>query len=220
MILALDTATDVCSVAFMDAEGKVHEKRTDERGSHSERLFLFIRDLMHEHSFTLTQLKTVLVSEGPGSYTGLRIAASAVKGLLFQSNLPLYGVNTLASFAQSVVDQVPESGSIHSIIDARRVHFYHQQFKVENGRLSAVSEVKVIPIKEFETKVRANDAIVGTGADRIDEKTKSNVCLYGQDCITGRSLIRLFKEDDRKTFVHSVSSEVFEPRYYTSSQVS
>ncbi len=85
MILALETATNVCSVVFRDDDGLMHEKRIEKRGTHSEQLFLFIEDLMDEHGFFISALEAVLVSEGPGSYTGLRISASAVKGLLFQS---------------------------------------------------------------------------------------------------------------------------------------
>src|SRR5699024_2547399 len=91
MLLALETATNVCSVAFCNEEGDVFEKRIDKRGSHSEQVFLFIEELMNEHDFKIEDLEAVLVSEGPGSYTGLRIGASAVKGLLFQSGVTLYG---------------------------------------------------------------------------------------------------------------------------------
>jgi tRNA threonylcarbamoyl adenosine modification protein YeaZ len=72
MILAIETATNICSVCFQDNEGKVFEKRTERKGSHSELLFLFIRELMTEYSFKMSDLDSVLVSTGPGSYTGLR----------------------------------------------------------------------------------------------------------------------------------------------------
>ena len=53
MILAIETATDVCSVAYQNDEGKTFEKRVETRGSHSEKLFLFIRDLMDKHRFSI-----------------------------------------------------------------------------------------------------------------------------------------------------------------------
>ena len=147
MILALETATNICSVAFFDGE-RIHEKRVEQRGSHSEQLFLFIEELREEHGFSIPDLDAVLVSEGPGSYTGLRISASAVKGLLFQADVPLYGINTLASFAMQALREYPAAKTIHSIINARRVHVYHQQFTA--SPLTSGDEVSITPIEELE----------------------------------------------------------------------
>lgn len=220
MLLALETATNVCSVAFKDASGQVHEKRTDERGSHSEKLFLFIEELIKSRSFSISELEGVLVSEGPGSYTGLRIAASAVKGLLFESEVPLFGINTLASFAQTAADQTADSRKrIHGIIDARRVHVYHQQFSYKRGNLIAESTVKVIPIKDFEGMVEDGDFIVGTGQHRIEESVLVQGRILNQETITARSLIRLFEEDNEQDFIRQVQVDEFEPVYYTSRQV-
>jgi tRNA threonylcarbamoyl adenosine modification protein YeaZ len=219
MLLALETATNVCSVVFQDTEGKMYEKRTEKRGAHSEKLFVFIEELMKEHGFGVRQLQGVLISEGPGSYTGLRIGASAVKGLLFQQEVPLYSGNTLASFAQGVADQNPGIGTIHCSIDARRVHVYHQQFDCREEGLSAVSGIRVIPIKEFEMLIREGDAIAGTGLSRSDDESRSKARLFDEAVISARSLIRLFEAKPGSEFVRRVSAEEFEPRYYTSRQV-
>lgn len=219
MLLALETATNVCSIALKDEEGKVHEKRTEERGSHSEKLFLFIEELMEEQQFSIPDLKAVLVSEGPGSYTGLRISASAVKGLLFQSEVPLFAINTLAAFAQAVVGQGIESNGIHAVIDARRVHLYHQQFIVSEGALEAKTEVDILPIEKVEEMITPGDTIIGTGIERIDEKALEEVITLGPEHITARSLISLF-ESDQSPFLIQVDPESYDPKYYTSRQVS
>lgn len=125
MILAFETATNICSVSFQDDGGEIHEKRTERKGSHSELLFLYVRELMKEHDFSIADLDAALVSTGPGSYTGLRIAASAVKGMLFGLNVDVYAGNTLAGFAQSAGE-----GTVHAVINARRKHLYHQKFEV------------------------------------------------------------------------------------------
>lgn len=217
MLLALETATNVCSVAFYDEEGNVFEKRTEKRGSHSEQLFIFIQELMDEQEFQLNELEGVLISEGPGSYTGLRIGASAVKGLLFMRNTPLYGVNTLASFAMQAVKQQPPDRTIHSIIDARRTHVYHQKFS-GGDVLVARSEVEVIPIKTFEKMVDEGDVIIGTGLQRIGAQITGKAVALGEEAITARSLISLFKTG-KNVFFRKVAAEHFEPKYYTSNQV-
>ncbi len=219
MLLALETATNVCSVAYYDEDGNVYEQRTTQRGTHSEQLFLFIEQLKDEHDFEIKDLNAVLVSEGPGSYTGLRISASAVKGLLFQTDVPLVGINTLASFAMQAQQGDPKAKHIHSIIDARRVHVYHQQFTFAEGKLSTEDEVEVIPINAFEKMLRSGEAVIGTGLDRVDQQILSKANTFGVDSITAKSLIRLY-QSGVSDFYQVEDPELFEPKYYTSNQVS
>jgi len=217
MILALETATNICSVAFFDGE-RIHEKRVEQRGSHSEQLFLFIEELREEHGFAIPDLDAVLVSEGPGSYTGLRISASAVKGLLFQTTVPLYGINTLASFAMQGTHDSADPQTIHSIIDARRVHVYHQKFTHQDGELISDDKLEVIPIEGFEDMVRAGDIIVGTGLNRISDAAKAKAKIFGQDKISATSLINLYQSGFEQ-FYEQKDPVSFEPKYYTSNQV-
>lgn len=218
MILALETATDVCSVAFCDEHGNVHEQRTEEKGSHSEQLFLFVEALQDEHNFSIADLDAVLVSEGPGSYTGLRISASAVKGLLFQQQVPLIGVNTLASFAMGAHEKYPKAKTIHSIIDARRVHVYHQQFHFQDDVLRTDDEVEVLPIKAFENMLQSDDVVIGTGLDRISEEMLEKARTLDKSAITAKSLIALYQVGF-DNFYREEDPESFEPKYYTSNQV-
>lgn len=218
MILALETATKICSVAFSDNSGSVFEKRIEQHGSHSEQLFLFIEELQDEHNFTVPDLDAVLVSEGPGSYTGLRISASAVKGLLFQTEIPLFGINTLASFAMGTLETDTPIKTIHSIIDARRVHVYHQRFKYEGGKLYFDDEVEVIPIEAFEKMVRSGHAIAGTGLERVDKTVRRKAKIFGADNISASSMIKLFNSGADQ-FYHKTDPELFDPKYYTSNQI-
>ncbi len=218
MKLALETSTNVCSVAFCDSVGEMYEKRTDKRGSHSEQLFLFIKELMAEHNFKIGDLSEVLISEGPGSYTGLRIGASAVKGLLFQTGVKLMAVNTLASFAASAVQENPDLRKIHAIIDARRVHVYHREFRFEKGTLLSDDNTEVIPIEKFEDLVKPGDGIIGTGLKRLDRKVLEQSITYDSAFISALSLIRLNEIDANNEFITQIDPKTFEPKYYTSGQ--
>ncbi|MDX1586585.1 MAG: tRNA (adenosine(37)-N6)-threonylcarbamoyltransferase complex dimerization subunit type 1 TsaB [Balneolaceae bacterium] len=219
MHLALETSTDICSVALKDEQGEVHEKRTEVRGSHSEKLFLFIDELLKEHSIKFSTLDSVVVSEGPGSYTGLRISASAVKGLLFDTDIPLYSASTLAGFAESVLDSGSGVKKIHSILDARRVHVYHQTFEIKSGSLRSADSVKVIPIEEFEEQLEHGDAIVGTGLKRMDSDTLEDMLTFDRSYISAKSLLSLYQKDYEQAFIRKVDPRKFDPKYYTSNQV-
>lgn len=218
MHLALETSTNICSVAYKDSDGNVYEKRTEVRGSHSEKLFLFMDELKKEYGFEIDQLHSVIVSEGPGSYTGLRISASAVKGLLFQSDVKLLSANTLASFAVSALTENPELKTIHGVIDARRVHLYHQRFDYSEGKLTSGDRVEVIPIEQFEKLVKPGEAVIGTGLKRIDKQVLDGLETFDSSYITARSLFALPEMDASGSFIREMDPRDFEPKYYTSRQ--
>lgn len=232
MILAFETATDVCSVALRDRAGTVHEKRTEQKGSHSEQVFLFTRELMEEQKFGMSDLDAVLISEGPGSYTGLRIAASAVKGLLYGTGTPLLAVHTLAAFAAGVIGSKASSdgrtarevmemwtGTIHAVIDARRVHLYHQPFEVRSGKLSGIGEVAVRPLEEVREQITEGDWLTGSGLERIGPELSEGATAFGEDRISARSLLLLRDLPGGSDFVREVDPALFDPRYYSSRQV-
>jgi len=217
MILAFETATDVCSVAFQDKLGGVHEKRIEGRGVHSANVFLFSQALMKEHQFSISDLEAVLVSIGPGSYTGLRIGVSAIKGLLFGLNTNLYAINTLVGFAQSQVDNA-KGNHIHSIIDARRTHLYHQKFSVLNA-LVEESEPSLVEIVDFENELVNGDIVVGTGLSRLGNTQNKEVTLCGSEYISATNLIHLFNAQPDAPFFIKTSLEALNPNYITSNQV-
>src|SRR6188472_1361818 len=96
LILNLETATKVCSVS-LDKDGKeiqTIEICTD-HFSHSENLNPFIEDVFKNSSYQLNQVDAVAVSEGPGSYTGLRIGVSTAKGICYALDKPMIAINSL-----------------------------------------------------------------------------------------------------------------------------
>ena len=214
MILAFETATNICSVAFQNEKGEVFEKRTERKGSHSELLFLYVRELMKEHEFNLKNLDAVLVSTGPGSYTGLRIAASAVKGMLFGLTVDIYAGNTLAGFAQSVGE-----GSVHSVINARRKHLYHQKFTIEENELSSETEAEILVLTEIQELLQSGDKIIGTGIDRLDKEYLKDVDTIDSEKISAKALITLFNSKSRDAFFKKTTAEELESNYLTGSQV-
>jgi tRNA threonylcarbamoyladenosine biosynthesis protein TsaB len=216
MILAFETSTDVCSVVYQNDDGEMFEKRIQGRSVHSDHLFLFTHQLMDEHKFSINQIKTVLVSNGPGSYTGLRIAASAVKGMFFKTDAVVFAVNTLAGFAASISDE--SSGTVHAIIDARRTHVYHQQFEL-NDRLMATSELRVIDLSELEKTLEPRHILVGTGIQRIHPEKLVGVEVYGTENISAGHLIELFELLSDSEFFEKTSLEDLNPEYITSNQI-
>ena len=125
-ILNIETATKNCSVALAK-EGKtiICKEIAEEGYSHAERLHVFIEAIIKEAGIALKDLSAIAVSQGPGSYTGLRIGVSAAKGLCYALDIPLIAVDTLQALAVQVTIS---SGLIIPMIDARRMEVYSAIF--------------------------------------------------------------------------------------------
>lgn len=128
-ILNIETATKNCSVALAKDGKTISCKEIAEEGySHAERLHVFIEEIISEAGIQLKDLIAVAVSQGPGSYTGLRIGVSAAKGLCYALGIPLIAVDTLQALASKV--KVAD-GLIVPMIDARRMEVYSAVFSAD-----------------------------------------------------------------------------------------
>lgn len=124
LILSIETATYICSVV-LTRDGKVIASReTGEKNAHSRLLAVFIDEVLREAGTTAKQLSAVAVSEGPGSYTGLRIGVSAAKGLCYATGCPLIAVSTLEALAFGMKPPAQEGDLLIPAIDARRMEIY------------------------------------------------------------------------------------------------
>ena len=139
-ILNIETATKNCSVALAkDGMTVLCKEIADEGYSHAERLHVFIEEIIKEAGITFKDLAAIAVSQGPGSYTGLRIGVSAAKGLCFALNIPLIAIDTLQTLASKV--KISE-GLIIPMIDARRMEVYSAIFYPNlNNQRATVAEI-------------------------------------------------------------------------------
>ena len=142
-ILNIETATKNCSVSIAKNGETILCKEIAEEGySHAEKLHVFIEDVLKEAAISIHDLVAVAVSQGPGSYTGLRIGVSAAKGLCFALNIPLIAVDTLQTLASKA--NITE-GKIIPMLDARRMEVYSAVF---NSRLEKEREIQAEIITE------------------------------------------------------------------------
>lgn len=135
-ILNIETATKNCSVSIAENGETLKCIEIAEEGySHAEKLHVFIEQILADLHLTFQDLNAVAVSQGPGSYTGLRIGISAAKGLCFALNIPLIAVDTLAVLASQAKAQ---NGLIITMIDARRMEVYSAIFNSNLEKTRAV----------------------------------------------------------------------------------
>lgn len=183
MILAIETATQICSVALFRDWQVIGLLESDEHNAHSRILHILIDRLFKETGTALSDLTAIAVSKGPGSYTGLRIGVSTAKGFCYAKDIPLIGINTLECMAAgmkkaSAHKGLPDNCLLVPMIDARRMEVY-----------SAVFDQNMNPVRETEAEVITADSytglretspliIAGDGADKCKELLTGDNIIY------------------------------------------
>lgn len=148
--LAIDTSTTRASVALTVAD-KVYHAEHNVLREHAQSVLPMVEKLLTQAAISLSQLDGILFGRGPGSFTGLRIACSIVKGLAYAHNLPVYPVSSLAAIAETMFHSeqklAPET-RVLTMIDARMQEVYWDCFS-SNGentgeQVSSVSSIQVV----------------------------------------------------------------------------
>ena len=201
-ILALDTTAESCSVALWRA-GEVISQLESTPRTHTRRLMPMIRTLLHEQGLTPDALTAVAFGRGPGSFTGLRIAAGVAQGLAFGLNCPVVPVSSLAACALQAGSQ---HGARHIAVafDARMNEVYWGCFELVEGGLMACAEERVCPPEQVSLPSGSGAKWLGAGdgwafADRMPTQVSQQVshCDTTQ-APTADAIVRLAAADFAK----------------------
>ena len=181
LILSIETATTVCSVALYNGKILLGSQSLFIDKSHSGLLAPSIESLVNYCGYSLPDLEVVAVSEGPGSYTGLRIGIAAAKGLCYALDIPLIGVNTLEAMAYGVNKYNATHYLLCPMIDARRMEVYclladHNMTVIEPTHAAIIDE-------HFLEDVLMGKKILffGDGSDKCREVIKSDNAVFMTD---------------------------------------
>ncbi|MEK7792932.1 MAG: tRNA (adenosine(37)-N6)-threonylcarbamoyltransferase complex dimerization subunit type 1 TsaB [Candidatus Hydrogenedentota bacterium] len=161
-ILAADTATAYNTVALVDDGGLLAETVVRAGRRHSERLVATVDWVLSEAGCALKDVDLLAISIGPGSFTGLRVGASAWKGLALAANLPLIGVPTLAAMTRVTAfsDEI-----VVPLLDARMSEVFGAVFSFVAGHRSRLTEDRVCPVSSILENVPPGAAFFGDGAE-------------------------------------------------------
>jgi tRNA threonylcarbamoyladenosine biosynthesis protein TsaB len=179
LILQIETATTVCSVALSENGSVLAYKELEQRNVHAEIITLFIDEVLKTADKKYQELDAVAVSCGPGSYTGLRIGISAAKGLCFALDIPLIAVETLEGMADGMLCQntAEENTLLCPMIDARRMEVFTAVFNGKGERIKPTS-AEIIDENSFSELLKTNKMLFfGDGAVKCSEilGSKTNV---------------------------------------------
>ena len=170
LILALESSATAASVALM-RDGDLLASAYQHSGlTHSATLLPMLNDMLAHCRQKLSDVDLFAVSEGPGSFTGLRIGVATAKGLAYGLDKPCIGVSTLAAMAECLPY---ENGVICACMDARVGQVYNGLFSVKNGVMTRICEDRAIKIADLAQDLAAQSEpiyLVGDGAKLVSEK--------------------------------------------------
>ena len=164
--LHIETSTKICSVALSE-NGKIIDllEESSDAYIHSERLTVFIDQICKKNEWKLSELAAIVVTSGPGSYTGLRIGVSTAKGLCYALSIPMIAVNTLESIANLGQKKYPNS-TICAMIDARRMEVFSTIFDANFKVIKSLS-ADILEEKTYEEYLPI--VVCGDGASKTKE---------------------------------------------------
>ncbi|SDT39062.1 tRNA threonylcarbamoyladenosine biosynthesis protein TsaB [Mucilaginibacter mallensis] len=169
MILQIETATTVCSVALAKDGQVIAYRQINQRNIHAEVITVYIDELLTAEGLTYDNLDAIAVSCGPGSYTGLRIGISTAKGLCFALDKPLIAIETLEAMAYGVIndDQIINGDMLLCpMIDARRMEVYTALFNNKGERIQSTT-AEIIDENSFSELLKNTKILFfGDGADK------------------------------------------------------
>ncbi len=178
LVMGIETSSMHGGVALLSEQGLLSEYLLNVRATHTERLLPSIDRVLRDAAVTLKQVEGLAVATGPGSFTGLRIGLSTVKGLVAATGAPVVGVSTLEAMAWTLPFC---AHPICPILDARKGEVYCAQFRHAGGRLTRVMDEAALSPDALIDCIREPTVFIGDG-----------VTVYGDRLKTGLKELALF----------------------------
>jgi tRNA threonylcarbamoyladenosine biosynthesis protein TsaB len=202
-ILAVDTSTQGCSIAVTDGERLISELNFQKSETHSRHLMNLIDGILDRCGLTLDSIDGFAVSAGPGSFTGLRIGLSTVKGLAMATGKPVAAVSSL----DALVEGAPFIEGIHlcALIDARKQEVFMARYRCIDGKFSKISEEGLAPLDGVCSDIDEKTVFVGNGVapcrDFIHRSLGDRAVFVQEECnfIKARYVAALSREGFEKT---------------------
>lgn len=163
-VLAIDSTAGTGSVAIVE-NGTPQAFYTIEARTHSTTLLPMIESVMASFGYRITDFDLLAAAVGPGSFTGIRIGAAAIKGLAFRDNIPTVGVSSIEAMAYHLTGL---DGVICPVINARRSQVYSALFRCENGVITRMTEDDVVLIPDMDALLSSFDCPVWFTGDAAE----------------------------------------------------
>ena len=199
MILNIDTATEQASVCLSQDGNVIRTLLNDSQKDHAAWIQVAINTLLQKEGYTMQQIQAVAVTQGPGSYTGLRVGMASAKGICFALQIPLITINTLQVMAfgainqwRSLAENMKQPLCFCPMIDARRMEVFTA---VYNEALEEIVSPKAMILDElsFQSELHESSLICfGNGSFKWKNVSRyPNVLFINEKIDIAKSLAKL-----------------------------
>lgn len=210
-ILSIETSIAVCSIAIHDNGQLLALMELFQDNIHGSKLVPSIKSLMDQSGLGLKDLDAIAVSQGPGSYTGLRIGVATAKGLAFAHDLPLIAVDSLDALGRQLAHQVEEDSCIVPMIDARRMEVY-MKILDHSGQTLVDLKPEVLDANSFnEYLSRGKVYFLGNANEKTSVVLKSTNAIFVNKLNSATSVGEIAFEKYELGLMEDIA--YFEPNY-------
>ena len=224
LILSIETATDVCSVAVSRGAQVVASRVAQGSQAHAQQLTLLIQAALIEAGARISDLAAVAVTAGPGSYTGLRIGTATAKGIAYATGARLIAVPTLQGIAAGAANiRSPDARAVYCpMLDARRMEVYIAAYDSNLQEIAAAEALVVTPesmqdfwakqgIVEAGNRQYAPIVLVGNGVEKCKNELHTLDLIFMNDICLAQNLSQLAYQRFTKNQFEDLA--YFEPNY-------
>jgi tRNA threonylcarbamoyladenosine biosynthesis protein TsaB len=192
-ILSIETSGNKCSAALYYSESEYFEKTVTGKHIHSQKLLTIIDELLSEKNISIKTIKSIAISVGPGSFTGLRIGMSVAKGLAFGIEIPIIPVPTYEALALQISSEIK---NIEKFVVANSVNvdeLYAAEYKAQNERYELLEDVHLINKKDFSPEKYQDFQVLGNYSEHSEYRGYSApnalfvakwAYIFGKDLVT------------------------------------
>ena len=206
ILLGIETSGKTCA-AGVSVGGDVRAECTiNIPNVHSEKLAPLVEQTLKNAGLVLDDLSGIILSAGPGSFTGLRIGYSLAKGYAYALDIPLVEVSTLDVWAHQCGDH---GRPILPVVDARRGDIYCAEYSWHNSKLERTTEYSLIPVKDVGRFASRQVLVTGVDADYLKEDLLLNLPNGGSFLVPAPSILQI-------TSLLALGSELFEEGKFAS----
>lgn len=207
-VLALETSTKILSVALGTRDGRIREAHSRRPLQHSENLIPLIERLLKQEKLSLGEIDAFAINRGPGSFTGLRIGFSLLKGILAVRKRPCHGALSLDMMAAKVT----QGSRLGVLIDARREKIYSRFYRFQKEKWMPEGKLEVLSMAALISRVSKGMALVGDPSAPYAKELKIKPALP-----SARTLVEWFQTENPGLVPLRVPRD-FIPLYFRASE--
>jgi tRNA threonylcarbamoyladenosine biosynthesis protein TsaB len=190
LILLLETATDICSVGLCEGDNLLVLNESEKSFDHVAQITKLIDQCMQEAGKKINELDAIAVSNGPGSYTALRVGTATAKGICYALNIPLIAIDTLQALAWASAQEIEQKALYCPMIDARRMEVYTAVLDADQNYLQE-TEAHILSADSFQKWLTEGHQLVigGNGAEKCKTILQKSNIIYTDTVCSARYLV-------------------------------